>query len=180
MAARHPRMREPRQCAADKNPVGTAVLLPVQLRDPDENLLADLRALASRMLRQGHRPCSFLLVRLTDGRIKMVHSEGGSKQTEEDLRRITNEHGPVGTAFRIWTEEDGAELVACVENIAGSREAIVGQAPVPSGSPLIAEKFAPFGIVGDGELDPSLAFWASMRRQTAVKGKGSARVSVRF
>ncbi len=112
----------------------TAALLPIQLQNPDETLLADLHALASRMIRQGHQPSSFLLLRLTDGRIKIVQSRGGTEQAREDLRRITNEYGPAGTAFRVWTEEDGGELVARVENVAGSREAIVGQVPVPSGS----------------------------------------------
>ena len=105
----------------------TAALLPIQLQNPDETLLADLRSLASRMIRQGHRPSSFLLLRLTDGRIKMVQSRGGSEQASEDLQRITNEYGPVGAAFRVWTEEEGGELVACVENVAGSRGALVGQ-----------------------------------------------------
>ena len=102
-------------------------MLPTQLRNPDETLLAGLRALASRMIRQGHRPSSFLLLRLTDGRIKMVQSRGGSEQASEDLQRITNEYGPVGAAFRVWTEKEGGELVACVENVAGSREAVLGQ-----------------------------------------------------
>ena len=99
-------------------------MLPIQFRNPDETLLDGLRALTSRMIRQGHRPSSFLLLRLTDGRIKMIRSRGGSEQAGEDLRRITNEYGPAGTAFRVWTEEDGGELVACVENVAGPREAI--------------------------------------------------------
>ena len=105
----------------------TAALHPIQLRNQDETLLADLRSLASRMIRQGHRPSSFLLLLLTDGRIKKVQSRGGSEQAREDLRRITNEYGPARTAFRVWTEEDGGELVACVENVAGSRGALVGQ-----------------------------------------------------
>ena len=96
----------------------TAALLPIQLRNPDETLLAGLRSLASRMIRQGHRPSSFLLLRLTDGRIKMIQSQG-AEQAREDLRRITNEYGPAGTAVRVWTEEDCGELVACVENVAG-------------------------------------------------------------
>ena len=114
----------------------TAALLPIQLQNPDETLLADLHALASRMIRQGHRPSSFLLLRLTDGRIKMVQSRGGSEQAREDLRRITNEYGPVGAAFRVWTEEEGGELVARVDNLTGSCEDIAEQTPAPSRNPL--------------------------------------------
>ncbi len=99
-------------------------MLPIQLRNPDETLLAELRALASRMIGQGHRPASFLLLRLTDGRIKMVSSDGGSEQAREDLRRITNEYGPAGAAFRVWTEQEGGELVACVDDLTGSGEDI--------------------------------------------------------
>ena len=72
------------------------------------------------MIGQGHRPVSLLLLRLTDGRIKMVSSDGGSKQAREDLRRITNEYGPAGAAFRVWTEQKGGELVACVDELTGS------------------------------------------------------------
>ena len=114
----------------------TAALLPIQLRNPDETLLAGLCALASRMIRQGHRPSSFLLLRLTDGRIKMIQSRGGSEQASEDLRRITNEYGPAGTAFRVWTEEEGGELVACVDNLTGSCEAIAGEKGVAVGMPV--------------------------------------------
>lgn len=121
--------------AADKNRVGTASLLPVRFPNPDETLLADLGELASRMLRQGHRPSSFLLVRLTDGRIKIIQSESGAEQAAEDLRRITNEYGPVGTAFRVWTEEESGELLARVDCIADSREAVAGRPRVPISDP---------------------------------------------
>ena len=117
MATRYARMRAPRRYAADKSTVGTTTLLPVQLASPRETLLADLRALASRMIGQGHRPASFLLLRLTDGRIKMVQSPGGPEQASDELQRITNEYGPAGAAFRVWTEQEGGELVACVDEL---------------------------------------------------------------
>ena len=122
-------MRAPRRYATDKSTVGTAALLPVQLASPRETLLGELRALASRMIGQGHRPASFLLLRLTDGRIKMVSSDGGSEQAREDLRRITNEYGPAGAAFRVWTEQEGGELVACMDELTGSGERVADAVP---------------------------------------------------
>ena len=128
--------------------MATSALLPIQLvrvsrletteaRDPDRTLLNDLRALASRMIGHGHRPSSFLLVRLTDGRIKMVQCEGGAEQSGDDLRRVTNEYGPVGRAFRVWTEADDVGLVARVEEVACWRAGGVGPAPQLRGNPLL-------------------------------------------
>jgi len=137
--------------------VGTVALLAIQrvrgLRDPDETLLDDLRALASRMIGHGHRPSSFLLVRLTDGRIKMVQSGGGAEQAGDDLRRITNEYGPVGRAFRVWTEAEGVGLVARVEELAGSCMALTAAVPVLRlrGAPLPGLAGTERGGLGPGE-----------------------------
>ncbi len=66
--------------------------------EPRWNLVSDLRGSMRRMMARGHRPGSFLVARLTDGRIKLSRLDGRTEDVEARLARLRNEYGPVNLA----------------------------------------------------------------------------------
>ena len=66
--------------------------------EPRWNLVFDLRGSMRRMMARGHRPGSFLVARLTDGRIKLSRLNGRAEDAEARLAQLRNEYGPVHLA----------------------------------------------------------------------------------
>ena len=66
--------------------------------EPRWNLVSDLRGSMRRMMARGHRPGSFLVARLTDGRIKLSRLDGRAEDAAARLARLRNEYGPVNLA----------------------------------------------------------------------------------
>ncbi len=76
----------------------------------------------SRMLRRGHRPANYLLLRLTDGRVKAVLVPDGLAQARAEARRIRNENGPLEVAlYAAVSERDGALLIEVGDLASGRR-----------------------------------------------------------
>lgn len=82
----------------------------------------------SRMLRQGHRPANYLLLRLTDGRVKAVLVPDGLAQARAEARRIRNENGPLEVAlYAAVSERDGALLIEVGDLASGRRSRAILQ-----------------------------------------------------
>ena len=101
----------------DKRIVDSPALVPVpkDAANPDVargQLENDLLASLTRMSLRGHRPSAFLLVRLTDGRVKLVHTPEGTDQAREEATRIRNEYGPLELALSVSVDrgDSGAQL----------------------------------------------------------------------
>ena len=88
--------------------------------EPRWNLVADLRGSMRRMMARGHRPGSFLLARLTDGRIKLVELDGRPEDAAARLALLKNEHGPVNLAVVVSVNFSGGEWVITAEEPASA------------------------------------------------------------
>ncbi len=80
--------------------------------------MAALLESLEQMIRRKHRPSSCLLVRLTDGRVKIVASPEGSRGAREEALRIRNEYGPLQMAFSIEVTDSPGGPRFIVENLA--------------------------------------------------------------
>ena len=87
---------------------------------PRWNLVSDLRGSMRRMMARGHRPGSFLLARLTDGRIKLVELDGRPEEAPSRLALLKNEHGPVNLAVVVSVNFSGGEWVITAEEPASA------------------------------------------------------------
>jgi hypothetical protein len=97
--------------------VNSLLLVPLQSGDDEGAVMAALLESLARMVSRNHRPSSCLLVRLTDGRVKMVASPGGSRQAREEALRIRNEYGPLSVAFSIEVADGPHGVRLTVENL---------------------------------------------------------------
>jgi len=79
--------------------------------------MAGLLQSLAQMVRRNHRPSSCLLLRLTDGRVKIVASPGGLRQAREEALRVRNEYGPLSLAFSIEIEDDPQGVRLTIENL---------------------------------------------------------------
>ena len=68
-----------------------------------------------RMMARGHRPGTFLVARLTDGRIKLVELDGRPENAVSRLAVLKNEHGPVNLAVVVSVQFLGGEWVMTAE-----------------------------------------------------------------
>ncbi len=71
--------------------------------------MADLLDGLILMLGAGHLPSSYLLIRLTDGRVKVFRTAAGRQAAAQALGEIQNEFGPVGFAFEVSVERLAGE-----------------------------------------------------------------------
>jgi hypothetical protein len=92
-------------------------MLAVQSAADEAAVMAGLLESLAHMVSRNHRPSSCLLVRLTDGRVKMVASPDGSRQAREEALRIRNECGPFSVAFSIEVEDGPAGVRFVIENL---------------------------------------------------------------
>ena len=81
-----------------------ALAITLNRRHDPTRLMADLLDGLILMLRAGHLPSSYLLIRLTDGRVKAFRTAAGRQAATQALREIQNEFGPVGLAFKVSVE----------------------------------------------------------------------------
>ena len=89
--------------------------------EPRWNLVADLRGSMRRMMARGHRPGTFLVARLTDGRIKLVELDGRPEDAATRLAVLKNEHGPVNLAVVISVQFlDGEWVMTAEEPVAAN------------------------------------------------------------
>ncbi len=98
---------------------------------PRWNLVSDLRGSMRRMMARGHRPGTFLLARLTDGRIKLVELGGRPEEAPLRLAVLKNEHGPVNLAVVVSVSFSGGEWVMTAEE-PGSANRRTEPAPHPA------------------------------------------------
>ena len=83
------RVAAPHQAMAmsnDKGPVDASTLVPAAERSADTGVVNDLLESLTRMTLRGYRPTGFLLVRLTDGRVKLVHTPEGAASATSMVR----------------------------------------------------------------------------------------------
>ena len=73
-----------------------------------------------RMMARGHRPGTFLLARLTDGRIKLVELDGRPEEAPSRLAILKNEYGPVNLAVVVSVHFSGGEWVMTAEEPAAA------------------------------------------------------------
>jgi hypothetical protein len=83
----------------------------------DGNLETELLEALQRMVRRGHLPSSALVVRLTDGRVRLNYSVENREQARDGLRRICNEYGPARTALWVSVERQGTAVQLAVETL---------------------------------------------------------------
>ena len=77
----------------------------------------DLLESLARMTLRGYQPSAFLLVRLTDGRVKLVHTPRGADQAREEASRIRNEYGPLALAFSVSANREDAGFALAVDDL---------------------------------------------------------------
>jgi len=125
--------------------------------DATQALTTDLLEALQRMVRRGHLPSQTLLVRLSDGRLKLNAFLSGISEARERLVRLRNEYGPVEVALWVSAEAAGGEVRVAVENLnsndrGGSSPVRGVEALMPAsliqGSltlPLVVSQFEPLG-----------------------------------
>ena len=91
------------------------VLAPKGAANPD--VMNDLLESLTRMTLRGYQPSAFLLVRLTDGRVKLVHTPEGADQAREEASRIRNEYGPLALAFSVSANREDAGFALAVDDL---------------------------------------------------------------
>ena len=101
----------------DKGIVNSPALVPApkDAANPDVArgiLENDLLESLTRMTSRGYQPSAFPLVRLTDGRVKLVHTPQGADQAREEANRIRNEYGPLELALSVSVNrgDSGSQL----------------------------------------------------------------------
>ncbi len=77
----------------------------------------DLLESLTRMTSRGYQPSAFLLVRLTDGRVKLVHTPEGTDQAREEANRIRNEYGPLALAFSVSANREDTGFALAVDDL---------------------------------------------------------------
>ena len=77
----------------------------------------DLLEGLTRMTLRGYQPSAFLLVRLTDGRVKLVHTPRGADQAREEANRIRNEYGPLEVAFSVSVNREDSGIALAVDDL---------------------------------------------------------------
>ena len=88
--------------------------------DPEsiaQNLIDDVLDALERMVGRGHLPSQALLVRLTDGRVRVHAPLEGRSEAEEHLGRLRNEYGPADIALWISVEPAGPQIQLAVQNL---------------------------------------------------------------
>ena len=93
----------------------------------------------------GHDPESMTLVRLADGRVRILPADS----TAERLCRLRNECGPLSAAFRVGSTRDAQGLELCVEDWTGREPLRYARRPAEPQRRLsrnAAIFFASFGI----------------------------------
>lgn len=70
-----------------------------------------------RMLRAGHKPSPYLLIRLTDGRVKAVSLAESGHEAARVLRQTENEYGRASLAFQVGVDQADAHVRAEVRNL---------------------------------------------------------------
>ena len=101
----------------DKGPVDAFALVPAVERSADTAVVKDLLESLTRMTLRGHRPSGFLLVRLTDGRVKLVHTPEGADQAREEAGRIRNEYGPLELALSVSVDGGDSGVRLAVDDL---------------------------------------------------------------
>ena len=103
---------------ADKSGVDSLSLVPfLQSGDEEGTVMAALLESLRQMVSRNHRPSSCLLLRLTDGRVRIVASPDGLRQAREETLRIRNEYGPLSVAFSIEVTDGPSGVRFVVENL---------------------------------------------------------------
>lgn len=87
------------------------------LRRDDRTLMAELLAALQRMLRRDHLPTPTLLVRLTDGRIRLNTTPRNADEARHYLVRLCNEYGPAQAAFWISVDSHWDGIHLAVESL---------------------------------------------------------------
>jgi len=77
------------------------------------------------MLARDHRPTSFLLIRLTDGRVRAVATPEGIHQARQAANRIRNEYGPASVALSITVDDQHGGTFLAVEDVGHGDPAII-------------------------------------------------------
>ncbi len=124
---------------ADKGWVDALALAPAialeQHNDP-ARLMAGLLDGLVRMLRAGHEPSPYLLMRLTDGRVRAVRLAG--QDAAPALTQTQNEYGPASFAFQVGVEigvdHSASQLRAEVRNLLRQGPAVVEQEMIRDGA----------------------------------------------
>ena len=93
----------------DETRLAATLAITLSWRHDPTRLMADLLDGLILMLRAGHVPSSYLLIRLTDGRGKAFRTAAGRQAEAQVLREIQNEFGPVGFAFEVGVERLAVE-----------------------------------------------------------------------
>ena len=106
----------------DKGIVDSPALVPApkSAADPDDvngRLENDLLESLTRMTLRGYQPSAFLLVRLTDGRVKLVHTPLGANQAREEASRIRNEYGPLALAISVSANLEDGRFALVVDDL---------------------------------------------------------------
>ena len=119
----------------DKGPVEALTLVPAAERSADTGVVNDLLESLTRMTLRGYRPTGFLLVRLTDGRVKLVHTPEGADQAREEASRIRNEYGPLELALSVSVDRGDSGVRLAVDDLGHACRAPVFVIPIAPLSP---------------------------------------------
>ena len=104
-----------------------------QHNDP-ARLMAGLLDGLVRMLRAGHEPSPYLLMRLTDGRVKAVRLAEERHAAATALRQTENEYGPPSLALQVGVDQAGNLVRAEVRNLLRQGPAAVEQELICDGA----------------------------------------------
>lgn len=133
-----------------------------QREHEDAALMADLLESLQRMVWRGHLPSPVLLVRLTDGRIRLHYALDSRAEASVELRRICNECGPARTALWVSVALDGAAVQLAVEPLM----------PLAGGKPSQAYRVEarlgggfPQALAGEVSTGAGVVFSASSRNR---------------
>ena len=119
----------------DKGPVEALTLVPAAERSADTGVVNDLLESLTRMTLRGYRPTGLLLVRLTDGRVKLVHTPEGADQAREEASRIRNEYGPLELALSVSVDRGDSGVRLAVDDLGHACRAPVFVIPIAPLSP---------------------------------------------
>ncbi len=87
-----------------------AFAIALERHNAPARLMAGLLDGLVRMLRAGHEPSPYLLMRLTDGRVKAVRLAEERHAAATTLRQTENESGPASRAFQVGVDQAGTRL----------------------------------------------------------------------
>lgn len=73
------------------------------------------------MAAAGYRPCRYIVLRLTDRRVKAFVASGGVPDALARLEEVRNEFGPLKEAFLVGCEAAGGRVSVFVEDLLGGQ-----------------------------------------------------------